>query len=148
MPETLTIVLEFAAIAALVLRQRLLCRGGIRARQNPLQPAPPDVRDGRLARAVCSRGDGKPGRRAFGHAIRHHAHQPRSAVGSGNPIISHRIGPVLRTIGITDQSAITSLSVVLGFSIITFSHIVLGELSPKPSPSSGRRPSPRMRRPR
>lgn len=49
----------------------------------------------------------------------------------GEPVISHHLEPVMRAIGITDQTAVTSISVVIGFSIITFVHIVIGELSPK-----------------
>ena len=49
----------------------------------------------------------------------------------GEPVISHHLAPVMRAIGITDQAAVTSMSVVVGFSIITFVHIVIGELSPK-----------------
>jgi CBS domain containing-hemolysin-like protein len=50
---------------------------------------------------------------------------------AGEPVIAHRIAPLLGRIGITDAHAVSSISFGLGFAVITFFHIVLGELSPK-----------------
>ncbi|MBL9187009.1 MAG: HlyC/CorC family transporter [Opitutaceae bacterium] len=49
----------------------------------------------------------------------------------GEPIIGHRIEPVLRNLGVTDPDAIKSFSFAIAFGLITFFHIVLGELAPK-----------------
>lgn len=49
----------------------------------------------------------------------------------GEPVIGHRLEPILRHFGITDEGAIKSISFAVAFAIITFFHIVLGELAPK-----------------
>lgn len=50
----------------------------------------------------------------------------------GEPAISELlVGPLMFRMGITDPTLIGTVSVVLGFCIITFLHIVLGELAPK-----------------
>jgi CBS domain containing-hemolysin-like protein len=49
----------------------------------------------------------------------------------GEPVIGHRVAPLLQHFGITDPSAISSISFAIAFAIITFFHIVLGELAPK-----------------
>ncbi len=49
----------------------------------------------------------------------------------GEPIIGHRIEPILRGFGVTDPDAIKSVSFAIAFGLITFFHIVLGELAPK-----------------
>ncbi len=49
----------------------------------------------------------------------------------GEPVIGHRIEPLLREFGVTDPGAIKSISFAVAFLIITFFHIVLGELAPK-----------------
>src|SRR5688572_7835755 len=49
----------------------------------------------------------------------------------GEPVIGHRIEPLLHHFGITDPAAISSISIAVAFAIITFFHIVLGELAPK-----------------
>ncbi|MFU1794005.1 hemolysin family protein [Paenibacillus azoreducens] len=50
----------------------------------------------------------------------------------GEPAISHLlVQPLMHKFGITDTTLISTISVVIGFSIITFLHIVLGELAPK-----------------
>lgn len=49
----------------------------------------------------------------------------------GEPFIGHRIAPLLREFGISDPKVISSISFAVAFSIITFFHIVLGELAPK-----------------
>jgi CBS domain containing-hemolysin-like protein len=130
MSETLTIVLEFAAIAALVLANGFFVAAEfalVKIRSSQLRPM--SATGGwrvRFALAATENLGAALSATQLGITL------TSLALGwIGEPVISHRIGPVLRTIGITDQSAITSLSVVLGFSIITFSHIVLGELSPK-----------------
>src|SRR4051812_34063633 len=45
---------------------------------------------------------------------------------AGEPVIAHRIAPLLARIGLTDTHAISSISFALGFAFITFFHIVLG----------------------
>lgn len=50
----------------------------------------------------------------------------------GEPAISHLIvEPLLYKFGLTDQALIATVSLIIGFVIITFLHIVLGELAPK-----------------
>ena len=49
----------------------------------------------------------------------------------GEPVIGHRIAPLLDHFGITDPGAIKSISFAVAFALITFFHIVLGELAPK-----------------
>ncbi len=49
----------------------------------------------------------------------------------GEPVIGHRIAPWLQRFGITDPAAISSISFAIAFAVITFCHIVLGELAPK-----------------
>lgn len=50
----------------------------------------------------------------------------------GEPAISELlVEPLMSQLGVTDQTLISTVSVVVGFSIITFLHIVLGELAPK-----------------
>lgn len=49
----------------------------------------------------------------------------------GEPVIGHRLEPLLRHFGIQDEGAIRSISFAVAFSVITFFHIVLGELAPK-----------------
>ncbi|WP_127531224.1 hemolysin family protein [Paenibacillus kobensis] len=50
----------------------------------------------------------------------------------GEPAISELIvEPLLYTFGVTDKVLISTLSVIIGFIVITFMHIVLGELAPK-----------------
>ena len=49
----------------------------------------------------------------------------------GEPIIGHRIEPLLRGAGMTDPDAMKSVSFAIAFGLITFFHIVLGELAPK-----------------
>lgn len=50
----------------------------------------------------------------------------------GEPAISELlVEPLMYKMGITDGTLISTVSVVIGFSIITFLHIVLGELAPK-----------------
>ena len=49
----------------------------------------------------------------------------------GEPVIGHRLEPLLREFGVTDSGAIKSISFAVAFALITFFHIVLGELAPK-----------------
>ncbi|WP_379136088.1 hemolysin family protein [Paenibacillus sp. sgz500958] len=50
----------------------------------------------------------------------------------GEPAISELlVEPLMFQLGVTDHTLISTVSVVIGFSIITFLHIVLGELAPK-----------------
>ena len=49
----------------------------------------------------------------------------------GEPFIAHRIAPLLEKISITSPTTVTSISITLAFVLITFMHIVFGELAPK-----------------
>lgn len=50
----------------------------------------------------------------------------------GEPAVSELIvEPLMFKLGVTDETLISTVAVVVGFSIITFLHIVLGELAPK-----------------
>lgn len=49
----------------------------------------------------------------------------------GEPFIAHRLEPVLGRLGVTDPAAIASISFAIAFGLVTFLHIVLGELAPK-----------------
>ncbi|MDH4070086.1 MAG: hemolysin family protein [Ignavibacteria bacterium] len=49
----------------------------------------------------------------------------------GEPLVARLIEPVLTGIGITQPALIGTISFTIAFSIITFLHIVLGELAPK-----------------
>lgn len=50
----------------------------------------------------------------------------------GEPAISELlVAPIMHSIGFTDERLIGTISVAVGFCIITFLHIVLGELAPK-----------------
>jgi CBS domain containing-hemolysin-like protein len=49
----------------------------------------------------------------------------------GEPFIAHMLHPVLALAGVTSPTIIASASFTIAFGIITFLHIVLGELAPK-----------------
>ena len=49
----------------------------------------------------------------------------------GEPAVSHLIRPVLEALGITNERIVTIIAVVLGFSAITYAHLVFGEQAPK-----------------
>ncbi len=49
----------------------------------------------------------------------------------GEPILAHGLAPWLGRAGITDPAAISSISFVVAFTMITFVHIIFGELGPK-----------------
>lgn len=49
----------------------------------------------------------------------------------GEPFVAHLIEPFFHLAGIDKPGLVTTVSFILAFSIITFLHIVLGELAPK-----------------
>ena len=49
----------------------------------------------------------------------------------GEPFLAHMIEPVFALMGISAPVIVTTISFVIAFSLITFLHIVLGELAPK-----------------
>ena len=49
----------------------------------------------------------------------------------GEPAVVHLIEPLLRAIGLGSLIAVHSVALVVAFSLITFLHVVLGELAPK-----------------
>ncbi len=49
----------------------------------------------------------------------------------GEPFLAHRLGPLLANFGLTDPKAVSSVSFAVAFGVITFLHIVFGELAPK-----------------
>jgi len=49
----------------------------------------------------------------------------------GEPFLAHRLEPALADWGITDPKAVSSIAFAVAFAIITFLHIVFGELAPK-----------------
>jgi CBS domain containing-hemolysin-like protein len=49
----------------------------------------------------------------------------------GEPFVGHLLEPVFLWLGITQPAVVTTISFGVAFSIITFLHIVLGELAPK-----------------
>ncbi|HUT54078.1 MAG TPA: hemolysin family protein [bacterium] len=49
----------------------------------------------------------------------------------GEPMVSEELKPLLRGLGIHNPTTVSSISIVTGFIIITFLHIVFGELAPK-----------------
>jgi CBS domain containing-hemolysin-like protein len=49
----------------------------------------------------------------------------------GEPFLAHIIEPAFRLAGIESATLVTTVSFVIAFSLITFLHIVLGELVPK-----------------
>ena len=49
----------------------------------------------------------------------------------GEPVLAHRLAPMLARVGIDDPTTVSSISFALAFTIITFVHIVFGELGPK-----------------
>lgn len=49
----------------------------------------------------------------------------------GEPLIASEIRPMLESFGITSEEIIRGISFGVAFAIITFLHIVLGELAPK-----------------
>lgn len=49
----------------------------------------------------------------------------------GEPFVAHRLEPVFEFFGITEPATVTSISFAVAFVLITFLHIVFGELAPK-----------------
>jgi len=49
----------------------------------------------------------------------------------GEPFVAHLLEPIFVLAGITQAALVSTISFVVAFSIITFLHIVLGELAPK-----------------
>src|SRR4051812_22231665 len=49
----------------------------------------------------------------------------------GEPFIAHRLEPLLARWGITDAGTVSSISFAVAFGVITFFHIIFGELAPK-----------------
>ena len=49
----------------------------------------------------------------------------------GEPFLAHMIEPAFALIGVSSPGIITTISFIIAFSLITFLHIVLGELVPK-----------------
>ncbi len=49
----------------------------------------------------------------------------------GEPFVAHRFAPLLARAGVTGEHAIEGISFGVAFVVITFLHIVLGELGPK-----------------
>lgn len=49
----------------------------------------------------------------------------------GEPLVSSQLEPFLHRSGVESEAMVTSISFAVGFAIITFLHIVFGELAPK-----------------
>ena len=49
----------------------------------------------------------------------------------GEPAVSHLIEPVLSSIGVVSDRVVTVVSVIIGFAVITYAHLVFGEQAPK-----------------
>jgi CBS domain containing-hemolysin-like protein len=49
----------------------------------------------------------------------------------GEPLVSEQLRPLFRFAGVHGSATVSSISIVTGFIIITFLHIVFGELAPK-----------------
>ncbi|MBL9215911.1 MAG: HlyC/CorC family transporter [Opitutaceae bacterium] len=49
----------------------------------------------------------------------------------GEPFLAHRLEPLLAQWGVNDPKAVSSIAFALAFAVITFLHIVFGELAPK-----------------
>jgi len=49
----------------------------------------------------------------------------------GEPYLAHRLVPLLAEIGVTDPKMVSSISFAVAFAVITFLHIIFGELAPK-----------------
>lgn len=49
----------------------------------------------------------------------------------GEPAVATLLGPVLNAVGITQPAVVHTVSFVAGFTLITFAHVVFGELAPK-----------------
>ena len=49
----------------------------------------------------------------------------------GEPFLAHRLEPLLAQWGVTDPKMVASISFAVAFAVITFLHIIFGELAPK-----------------
>ena len=49
----------------------------------------------------------------------------------GEPYLAHRLEPLLGRFGVTDPSTVSSIAFAFAFAVITFLHIIFGELAPK-----------------
>jgi CBS domain containing-hemolysin-like protein len=49
----------------------------------------------------------------------------------GQPYVASLLAPVLTHVGISSKAVVDGISITVGFAIITYFHIVLGELTPK-----------------
>ena len=49
----------------------------------------------------------------------------------GEPVVAHMLAPVFSWLGVTEPAWITTISFAVGFTLITFLHIVVGEQAPK-----------------
>ena len=49
----------------------------------------------------------------------------------GEPAVASLLRPLFETLGLNHPTLMQTLSVVIGFSLITFAHVVFGELAPK-----------------
>lgn len=49
----------------------------------------------------------------------------------GEPFLAHRLAPLLAKFGVMDPAAVSSISFAVAFGLITFLHIIFGELAPK-----------------
>jgi CBS domain containing-hemolysin-like protein len=49
----------------------------------------------------------------------------------GEPYLAHRLAPLMAEFGVNDPAAVSSISFAIAFAVITFLHIIFGELAPK-----------------
>jgi CBS domain containing-hemolysin-like protein len=49
----------------------------------------------------------------------------------GEPVVAHMLEPMFAWVGISDPTLVSTISFAVGFTIITFLHIVIGEQAPK-----------------
>ena len=49
----------------------------------------------------------------------------------GEPLIAHRLAPWLGRLGVVDEHVVSSIAFMAAFTVITFVHIIFGELGPK-----------------
>ncbi len=49
----------------------------------------------------------------------------------GEPAVANLLSPILRSWGISNQALVHSLAFFVAFALITFLHVVFGELAPK-----------------
>ncbi len=49
----------------------------------------------------------------------------------GEPVVSRLISPVLESAGITNERVVGTIAIILGFTVITYAHLVFGEQAPK-----------------